>query len=104
MNFGTNRSGAVKKPDLETAKQVTLSWNVTTCIYGRGDKNKMADIHRPRPKMHCARHQTGGSSCDDVCAARSCTLQPGQTATTEDTLLLKSRSDLAESKTVITNH
>ena len=43
MNFGTNRSGAVKKPDLETAKQVTLSWNVTTCIYGRGEKQDGRD-------------------------------------------------------------
>merc|ERR1711954_546076 len=51
------------------------------------------------------RRQTGGSSCYDVCAARSCTLHPGQTEAVPlnlrlavprgYTLLLSSRSGLA---------
>jgi dUTP pyrophosphatase len=58
-------------------------------------------------KAECTvpRRQTGGSSCYDVCAARSCTLQPGQIEAVPlnlrlavprgYTLLLKSRSGLS---------
>ena len=58
-------------------------------------------------KAECTmpRRQTGGASAYDVCAARSCTLQPGQTEAIllnlrlavprGYTLLLKSRSGLA---------